>query len=581
MLVGKLDLGRLIAGLFAVSWAAQTPALELVDVSGSVGYTYRAITGSSDSDASSNQLRAALNAQSYIWQPWFATLNVGARITQDETDFKGAGTSTGTTVLTGDLDLNVLSQSRTPFTLSYRTSDSRVDTVSLPNTVTTLGGREFQTRRLALRQSYFNDYGDRFQARYDRNTWETRGGEDYLDQLVGLEAHVRRPRHTLLARTTYQEVERNVMDQQTDTIVMNLDHHYHPNRALRVDSMLSHYDSDTRATPALNSTNLGNSTLDLTQMSSFLFYRPYDHPLTMSAGIRVFDMSAENAGNQLGQTSVSAMSGLFYQLTKNLRLDANVEGTVIDNDERTQSSRQRAGALYQSDLREIFAGMTWNWHTSGSVQHQDLSEESILTSTLRVGHDAQRLWLTEGIGTFRLSLSQTAGVNQQSGDADFGTQRIDHSGSFSWDRYTEGATTTFQLTLADSRGYGDQEDSQQFANIQAMRTQSLSLRSQLSGNLTVQMVRRDFNGVGDDDTVMATGQVNYTHMDVFNIAQLRYHSDLRISYADMDDAIDRSEWENRLSYMIGLLDTSASWRYINLDNEEKYSLIYFQVNRRF
>jgi hypothetical protein len=581
MLVGKPDLRRLIPGLIAALWVAQPAAFELVDVSGSVGYTYRAITGSTSSDASSNQLRGAVNAQSYLWQPWFATLTAGLRFTQDATDYEGAGTSTDTSILTGDFDLNVLSQSKTPFSLTYQTSDSRVDTVSLPNTVTTLGGREFTTRRLALRQSYFNDRGDRFLGRYDRNTWETRGGEDYLDQLVGLEMNVRRPRHTLSAKTTYQEIERNVLDQRTDNFVVNVDHYYHPHRAFRVDSMLSHFDSESASTQPLNSTNLGDSTMDLTQLSSFLFYRPLDRPLSMSAGVRVFGLNAENAGTQLEQTSVSAMSGLFYQMTKNLRLDANVEGTAIDNDERTQSSRQRVGALYQSDLREIFARMTWNWYTSASVQHQDLDEVDILTSTLRIGHDAQRLWLTQGRGTFRLSLSQSVSGIEQSGDADLGTQRIDHSGSFSWDRYSEGATTMFQVTLSDSRGYGDQEDEQQFANVQFMRTQTLSLRSQLSGNLTVQYMRRDFIGMRDDDTVAATGQVNFQHMDLFNIAQLRFHSDLRISHAAMDEGLDRAEWENRLSYAIGLLDTSASWRYINLDNEEKYSLVYFQVNRRF
>ncbi len=581
MLVGKPDLSRLIPGLFAALWVAQPAAMERVDVSGSVGYNYRAIVGSSSSDASSNQLQAAIGAQTYLWEPWFATLGVGARLTQDNTRYEGPGSTTNTTVLTGDLDLNVLTQSRTPFSLSYRTSDSRVDTVSLPSTLTTLGGREFTTRRLTLRQALFNNQGDRFQARYDRNTWESLGGEDYLDQLIGAEMNVRRPRYTLIGKTSYQEIERNVQDLQTDIVVINVDHYYHPHRAFRVDTMASYYDSETQVTPALASTNLGDSTLDLTQASSFLFWRPLDRPLSLSAGVRVFGLNAENAGNQLEQTSVTAMSGLFYQLTKNLRLDANVEGTAIDNGEQTQSSRQRGGALYQSDLHEIFAKMTWNWYTSASVQHQDLEEQSIFNTTLRLGHDAQRLWLTQGRGTIRLSLSQSVSGNQQSGDADLATQHFDNSGSFSWDRSSEDATTMFQVTLSDSRGYGDVEGSQQFANVQFLRTQTLSVRSQLSGNLTVQYVHRDFIGNRDDDTVAATGQVNYQHRDLFNIAQLRFYSDLRISRAALDQGIDRAEWENRLSYAIGLLDTSASWRYINLDNKEKYSLVYFQVTRRF
>jgi hypothetical protein len=106
----------------------------------------------------------------------------------------------------------------------------------------------------------------------------------------------------------------------------------------------------------------------------------------------------------------------------------------------------------------------------------------------------------------------------------------------------------------------------------------------LSGNLTVQMVGRDFNGQRDNDTVTATGQVTYRHMGLFNIAQLRFNSDLRIARAATDEGIDRAEWENRLDYVIGLVDTSLSWRYVSFSgeqNDDNYNIIYFQINRRF
>jgi hypothetical protein len=569
--------------MFATVWALPSyAAVELLDLSGSVGYALRNLSGSSSTDTTSNQLRGVVNARSYIWQPWFATADASLRFTRDSSDFEGGGASTDTSILSGDLNLNVLSQSRTPFSLVYNASDSRVDVVDLASPVTTLGDKEFQTRRLELKQSYFNTLGDRFQARYDTNKWSARDGDTYDDELLGFEMDLRRPQQTLTAKTSYQEAERSVLDQRTETTVLNVDHFYHPGRALRVDSMASYYDTETSSDQPLNSTNQGNSATDLGQLSSFVFYRPIDSPLSVSGGVRVFDLSGSTTGNSTELSSVSATGGLYYQMTKNVRLDANLEvGTNDNGEDSVTASRQRMGALYQSDIREIFSHYTYQWHATGSFQNQDTGQEAVQTTLLRLGHDAQRLWLTERRGTFRLGLAQAVSTNHLTGDAEATTERLDNSGSLSWDKYNAVSTTMVQFTLADSRAFGDQEDNQQFANAQILRSQTLTDRSSLSGNLTVQSVSRDFNDLGDDDTVTATGQLNYQQTGLFAVPRLRFLSDLRLSRAATDEGIDRAEWENRLDYAIGLLDTSLSWRWIDLNNDEDFNIIYFQVNRRF
>lgn len=584
---GKRQLGSMLCAVAAALWSAQAAAAAAIgvsDVSGSVGYTFRSIMGSDNSDARSNQLRAAVNTQAYLWEPWFANLSAGLRATQDVSSYD-AGASSRTTILGLDLDLSVLPQSRTPFSLSYRLSDSRVDSVTLPNPVSGLAGYNFQTERLALRQSYLTDAGDRFQLRFDHGTWESSGIESYRDSLIGLEYNMRRAQHTLSARTSYQQTELATIDQDNDIKLFNLEHFYHPDRALRFDSMVSYYDSDTRSNQPVGSTNLARADMTYAQLSSFLFWRPVDRPLSVSAGVRLFDMTASNAGREIDQVSVSATAGAFYQYTKNLRFDANLDVTDTNTAGVDMISRQRIGALYQSDLRSLFDHFTYNWHAQASVQNQNTGSEDLMTGLARLGHDAQRMWMTDGRGTFRLSLSQSVSTVHQSADAaDSDMQRLDHTGSLSWDRHGESGTTMVHLTLSDSRGFGDQDDSQQFANLQFMRNQSLSLYSMLSGNLTVQMVMRDFNGLRDNDTVTATGQVTYRHMGLFNIAQLRFNSDLRIARAATDEGIDRAEWENRLDYVIGLVDASLSWRYISFSgdrNDDNYNIIYFQINRRF
>jgi hypothetical protein len=580
-------------GLFGgLLWAAQSPAaaVEVTDVSGSLGYAYRAILGSSTSNASSNQLRGSVATQGYLYEPWFANFSLGLRATEDSTKYDQFDSSTRTTILGGDFDLGLLQQSRTPFSLSYHASDSRVDVFSVPSPLTTLGSVEFKTQRLALRQAYFDESGDRFQATFDHTDWDSQDRQNYSDQMLGLEMNVTRPQHTLNARTSYQVIDQSVNDQQTDIKLASVDHFYHPDRALRIDSTATYYDSDISSTRPLNATNLPDSGMNYGQASSFVFWRPVDRPLSVSAGVRVFDLSADNAGKGLDQGSISVTGGIFYQLTKNLRLDGNADASWIDNNvERTTASRQRFGALYQSDLHEPLKDLTYTWNLEASVQRQDtgsadIQDDDAVTALVRLGHDAQRMWMTDGRGTFRLSLSQSVSGVRQSGDFDGTTERLDNTGTFTWDRYDPEGSSTFQASLADSRGFGDQKDSQQFANLQFLRSQVLTAYSVLNGNLTLQAIRRDFNGQGDDDTVTATGQLTYQHLGLFGVPQLRFNSDLRLARAASEDGIDRAEWENRVDYVIGLVDTSASWRYIRLgsdQNDEAYHVVYFMVNRRF
>ncbi|MDX9740340.1 MAG: hypothetical protein RBT81_04050 [Gammaproteobacteria bacterium] len=583
---GKHHFGSMLYAAAAALWGAQAvAAVTLTDVSGSVGYTFRSITGSTASDARSNQLRAAINAQGYLWEPWFANISGGLRATQDSTRFTAADTSTRTTILGADLDLSVLAQSRTPFSLSYRLSDTRVDSISLPNPLTALGGYEFQAQRVSLRQSYFTELGDRLQFSFDHGTWESDQREDYKDQLLGVEYNMRRSHHTLSARASYQETGLSSFEDDTEIRLLNLEHFYHPSRALRFDTMASYYDADGRsAEPSANSSVHRDSSMRYLQVSNFAFWRPVDRRLSASAGVRIYDLEAESPSGELDQASISASAGVFYQYTRNLRFDASAEVTDSDATGFNTSSRQRLGALYQSDLREVFSNFSYYWHAEASVQNQDTGSDDLFTGTARIGHDLQRMWLTDGRGTFRLSLSQNVSGVEQSGERDASMQRLDHTGSVSWDLHGESGSTMVHLTLSDSRGLGDQDDSQQFANLQFMRTQNLTLYSLLSGNLTVQMVQRDFNGLRDNDTVTATGQVTYRHMSLFDIAQLRFNSDLRVARAATDEGVDRAEWENRLDYVIGLVDASLSWRYISFageQNDEAYNIIYFQVNRRF
>jgi len=569
-------------------WPLAAPAAGMfgapVETSGDMGYTFRTLTGTTTGDSVSHQMRASINAGTWLWQPWLATLNLGLRGTADVSDFEreGLSSSNNATIVTGDLDLGVLSQSRTPFQLSYRVSDSRVDTIDVGNPVTTSGGKEFQTSRLAMKQTYFTEQGYRFQARFDQNEW-TSNFDKFDDWLLGLDMSMRMPKQTFLAKGSYQNSNYSALSQETDNIVLNVDHFYYPTKSLRIDSMATLYDIERSSTQPFNSLNQANSTTDLTQLSSFVFWRPQDKPLSLSGGVRLYDLDSTTTGNSVAVQNMSATAGMLYQYTKNLRLDANLDTTVIDSEgQQTTASKQRAGALYQSDLYEFLTGYTYQWFSTLGGQWRSAEDQDNQSQTMSLGHDVQKVWMANRFTSWRLSLSQSGNGSQQTtNDVKTNTERLDHSASLSWDQRFESSTSSVQLTLTDARQFGGSKNDQQFLNVQALRTQHLDRRQTLSGNLTIQTVRQDFNGQGNNDTVTtATGQISYRHSRILGVPRLQYMSDMRVSRAARDSSVDRSEWENRLDYAVGLLDTRFSWRITDL-NGENFSLVYFQVTRRF
>lgn len=556
-----------------------------LDLSGNVGYTYRSLTGSDAGDTLSQQGRVSLQGHGYLGQPWLSGLDFGLNLTGDNstlTDIGGVSRENNTAIVTGELGLSLLPKSRTPFRLTYRQNDSRVDTYIRHSPLNALSVAEYASRRLAMTQSYFTENGNRFQLRYDNNRWES-DTSTYSDELFGGDMNLRLPKQTLTAKASYQNTDYSTLSQQSENTVLNVDHFYYPSRALRIDSMASLYGYSRTSVQPLNSTNTADSETDLAQMSSYVFYRPEDTQLSLSGGVRLLDLSGSTTGNVVEVTSAHATAGMLYQYTKNLRLDARADLTTNDSDGQSANvTQERAGALYQSDLHQVFSDASYQWYLSGAYQLRDSEIGSDNDVNARFGHDILKSWRTSQRAGWRLSLSQTLTGDSSSGDSGSSEQqRLDHSVSLSRDHNYERGTGMMQVTLSDSRAGGDADNEQQFVNFQILRNQNLTRRSRLSGNLTAQWVHQVFNETGEDDTVTtATGQINYQHSRIMGVPRLRFASDLRLSRAATDEGIDRFEWENRLDYAIGLLDTRMSWRIIELDGNN-FDLLYFQATRRF
>jgi len=593
-LAGQRRFGLITSAVLLCPFATAVAAP--VNLSGDVGYAYRSLKSDTE-ETISNQLRGAIRGRSYLVQPWIATVDGALRMTQDKTDYNlvsNANVNDSTTTLTtGEFNLNVIPQSRFPLSLSLQRYDSRVDTV---NTITSplsgAGSREFETTRYSIRQSLDFQKKGRYQWNVDTNEWNSSNDEKYSDWLAGASGDIAWGDHRLQLRGNYKFIDRTALSQESTNLTLNGDHFYFPSRALRVDTSVDIYDYETKGVASAVVFSNGQTDAASQQASSFIFWRPTDRPVTASAGVRIFNLSSESGStntatnainNETELLSLNVTAGGIYQYTKNLRFDANVNLSSNENgDDDNNSHLERVGALLQSDLYEILGGMGYQWYASTAIQYQGTESDVLTTADINLGHDANRAWMNDDKNsTLRLGLSQAISAAQMWADQDDSTQRLDHSVTAGWDSYGAGGSTYTQLTISDARSFGDSDSDQQLVNLQLTRTQNLTRRSSLSGDVTAQSVRQKFSGQGDSETVTTTtGALNYKHSRLFGVPQLRFGSDLRLSRASEDRGVDRSEWENRLDYSVGLVDTSASWRLIDA-GEQDYDLVYFQVTRRF
>lgn len=576
-------LAGLVCGLPEISWSLDTGPVIL---SGSIGFNYRLLDSSTNQLTTSKQALGTLHASSYIWRPWFATTDGSITATMDQSDYEQdeyiGTTSSESQIVTGNFSFNMLPQSRAPFTLRYQASDSRVDNaVVSPNTLVVLADDDFSVSRLEARQAFITNSGNRFQASFDQNNWSSSRNGNYRDELFGLDADIRFPNQHLLAKGTTQTSRHSRTDRRNENVTFDLSHFYTASSdKWRVDTKVSSYQSD-RWFDTPGNTQDGRSNTNIEQFSSFMFWRPNDGRLTMSGGVRLFDINGENVGLSDTSTSASATLGAIYQFTKRLRLDVSAGYSSTETDEaNAAANRQRIGALYQSDLFNIYNGFVYRWYSNAYLINSDEDVGAEQTLGALVGHSFNKLWFTGEASSLRLNVAQTFSEIYDTSDSQL-PHRFTNSGSIDWSHRGGGGTTLVQVTASDAREIGTDNFDQQLINFQAFRSQTINGRSSLSGNITLQYVRYDYEDDGDRDIVTSrTARIDYQNIRLFGIPRLRFNSGISISDADNEERFDRSEWENRLDYAIGQLTSTFSIRLMDL-GIYSYNLSYFQIRREF
>ncbi len=563
-----------------------------VDLSGGLGYSYRALNEDGGREDNSHQLLANLYASNYLWEPWLATSRLSLTFAQDSSESVDAA-STATTdarLVTGDWLLNILPESKTPFNLQYQLSDSRIDRGGVGQIPITFISEDYSSSYLGLRQSYVVDNGGRYQARIDLRSWDSQRSGQYDDTIIGLEADLRAPKHHFIVRNTYQTNEHSLSDRTNKSMILDLSDYYYPVRSLRIDSRASRYDYDRSfLDPATNDTRL--TTTNIAQASSFLFWRPVNSPLSVSGGMRVLAMDGLQGGVAANdQKQIAANVGAFYFYSNNLRFDASVTSTARTTaDLQERFHRQHLGALYQTDWYEVSRFM-YQAYATAAVDNVAEPENSYQDLQGSVGHNMSTTWW---LGERTTATSVRLSFNEALRYVDSGSvvningaiQYFDNSATVSFNQRAWGGDTLALLTLSDSRGLGT-TNTQQMVHLQLSRGQDLGRRSSITGDVTMQYVSSEYesaaaaSAVGANDTTTSTARVAFSHSRLLGVPRLGFVSDYMISRISAEGAVDRQDWDNRVMYSIGKMDGSISYRLTETD-AHNYDLLYFKVMRRF
>jgi hypothetical protein len=551
--------------------------------SGSVSYAYGYVQ-SGGTESESTSLIGTINATGYVWQPWFATtsaaLNLGFSNTETTT------TSTDGSVASGTFSLDVFPRSRFPFSLTYSVTDNKTENFS--DITQASGSVETRTKRLSLRQSYRGRRGSQVSGWYSLTNFESES-VDSDNTNYGLTMQGHREAHQVTATASHSESETSNSEAKPKTGVFSATHIYTPSSDLGVTSIVSYVDTDS----GLGLVSGGRKS-NIAQGTSSFFWRPEHRDFSISGGVRLSEVETNAADGDTQQRSLSTNIGANYRVTRAIRMGAAATVSSSESDGvQTVSSSQSANVSYVSPNYEVL-GFGYNWQTgvntsNSSVRTDSGPGDSSTTDTQSTGasfgHNASTTWHVGRTGSVGLSLGQSISGNKNSNEDQI-AKNINHSAGLSGSHRGSAGSTYGSLRVYDSRSKG--VISTKFQQFSATLTQDagLSPLSSLSVNAAYQASRNEQEDeLGDTNSRLErslSGTASYHHDRPFGIYNLRFFSRF-IASKQIDSPTPSSlrDWDSRLNYSLGLLDTSLSFRIIESAGGTRTKSLYFRATRSF
>lgn len=578
-------------------------------VTGSVAYDFRGTRGSDHGSTSSHLVTTNLNARTYIWQPWFATLSGNLALTAStfradpgNADFSAGRESTRTTgeFMTGKARLDVFPQSRFPFEAHAERSDSRIDS-GLASPIS------FRSQNFGLSQRYRPESGAyELRGAFDRREQLALGSRSVQDALSGdLSTHWKS--NSLSVGLAYSQAHSRPTDERSEFRSLVVRHRYAPASELSIDTTANW----SRAQDDLVN---AHSDLSILQWSSVGLWHRNGSRLTLTGAARGLAMT-DASGNQFD--TLGGTVGANYQLDRHFFVAASL-GASTSSSAASHSTGLSGSATagWQADPIQLFGAQYERFASIGlSASRTDASVVADLNQSVdrkmlqtnvngQVGHSLSRTWRLGTMSSFVVNAAETFAASQTHAPQDeglasnSGTRMMLHTLAGTWNVNGESRSAFARITASDSSELSGTQARFQLLNGQLSGNWQIDRNRSLTGDLTIQRSHHQggqlrgpgslpFTGSSASST-SAGGELNYRQQRVFGVPGLRFTSRLRLARDVLREAgtlasiPDRETrlWENRLDWSIGRLDTQVLLRLSEIDGRRE-DLLMFRVQRNF
>lgn len=552
---------------------------------------------------------ANIAGATYLWQPWFAQVRVGAGFvtsrsrTQADPAQINASTSSTSKSLTGEFSASVFPLSRFPFEVFANRSDSRASGEAI--------GSDFTTSRLGFRQTYMPlDGMSRYTARYERNTLSSLAiGEDTVSLLEATASRRMGP-HNVEVTGNHSTNTGGVGGASSRFDRLNARHSWMPATNMQVETL----GSASRTLLRSGTAGIGEVASQFVQLTSFGSWRPEEgewlfdeeRPVYLTASGRLFSLATQSAGQGADAFSMSGSMGATYNWNRETRLT----GTFNATQSRAGGTdglftSQVASAVYTPPSVRLGA-VSYNWSLSASGGNFTSTIEGNRQSLgTQASHNVQRSFELGERSRLNLSANQALGIAYDTKAA--AAMSISHGLGATWLTSADSGSQTYvSLTAADARNVGGVRTSFQIANLQASRQNSLTRMSYWAGHLTLQWTRQTSPTLSSNPesapgaapielrsggtNLTATGSLSYFNQRVLDIPRLRFTATATLASQQFDTRLAGNPEarrenvsrlvEGRFDYTIGRLDLRFSARSAVIDGRTDH-LIFFRMSRRF
>ena len=515
-----------------------------------------------------------VNLDSYVWQPWFATLNGGLGFAYERR--AGREGNEGDAVrFSGDMSLSVLPQSRFPTNLSYSRVDNRVSGQFLGSnfvqnrlsaTTTSILTPTFRTNLgAAFDWSDQNKLGDRNSRRFFGGATKT-FGENFAG-VTAITANID------LANSKFDSiVEGNLSE---DTLTANLAIQARPTETFRNQLLLTYVRDDeiSRIIKADRTTMQAADNFDWSPTSG-----AFDVDGFIRARLERVDFADATINAVQRNDQLFAVTNVKIPVNERLSVRVGVRGGFDGNEGgdarfpgRPDLDRKFAalnGAVNYYSRQRNFGRYEWRWGARAAGETGWANQDNVLRKPSgALNQTLERALDLFGEGSSRISFTQEIGfdagaVDRDQHDDTVFTPVATHGLSFTHSRAGASASTAFTFSMRDLREFAGEKNSLQTAQVQFNRRQLIDARRSLTGILTGNVLRRTLNGE-TDAFVTATGRLVYAHRSLFDVLNLDFRSELAVNIFELDELfsdnpaptisedIQHHEWRNILSYRIG------------------------------